>query len=641
MPDVLADNPVASRIESPRGMAGDDAIRQAPEQSTVSLVSLALFMMVVVDCAWICDDAYIGFRVANNFANGYGLRWNVAERVQVYTCPLWVLTLSLSTLVTREAYYTSMVLSLAASITAVLLLASRLCRSLPRTCLVIIAAASSKAFVDYSTSGLENALGYLLAAGFYVSLFHGASAFRLSLLASLIVLNRPDHVLLIAPPLLLALALRRMWSDLRETALGAVPLLLWEGFSLVYYGSLVPNTAYAKLNTGLPRDELLGQGCWYFADSLYRDPVTLLVIAFAASVAIRRGNAQSRSVAAGIALYLCYVAVIGGDFMSGRFFSVPFVAALSLLAVQPLSRNTSQGLALATLAVGLSMPCSPIQSAVDYGSRDREEITNEHGVADERACYYPWTGLLNAHLKMSRPFHPWAFAGESARLSGRQVVGRGNVGFLGYFAGPEVYVLDPGALGDALLARLRLVGSGHWRIGHFERAIPRGYLKTLVTGQNQIEDAVLARYYDRLRLVISGPLWSRERLIEVVRLVTGPDEPPTAPVEPRPRVLASHLTSEVVFAASGIEIDLGRVCHATEILILLDNNDRYRVKYVLGKRTVGFQRVGPTAEPSTIDMTAYRLSVPEVAVRDGFDRVDVQPLSGDRYYSISALALSH
>ena len=144
----------------------------------------------------------------------------------------------------------------------------------------------------------------------------------------MLVLNRADNALLIAPPLLFTLAWRTRWRDLAATALGVLPFLLWECFALFFYGSLVPNTAYAKLNTGIPRVDLVEQGLWYFADSLCRDPVTLLVIALAIVMAAVAKDGRSKSVAVGIALYLSYVAWIGGDFMSGRFFSLPFVGAI-------------------------------------------------------------------------------------------------------------------------------------------------------------------------------------------------------------------------------------------------------------------------------------------------------------------------
>jgi hypothetical protein len=45
-------------------------------------VLLAAFAALVVRNAWLSDDAYITFRTVDNFIHGYGLTWNVAERVQ-------------------------------------------------------------------------------------------------------------------------------------------------------------------------------------------------------------------------------------------------------------------------------------------------------------------------------------------------------------------------------------------------------------------------------------------------------------------------------------------------------------------------------------------------------------------------------
>ena len=41
---------------------------------------LAIFFTLLVRSAWVCDDAYITFRVIDNLWNGYGLRWNVVDR---------------------------------------------------------------------------------------------------------------------------------------------------------------------------------------------------------------------------------------------------------------------------------------------------------------------------------------------------------------------------------------------------------------------------------------------------------------------------------------------------------------------------------------------------------------------------------
>jgi hypothetical protein len=50
------------------------------------------------------DDAYFTFRTIDNFVHGYGLRWNIAERVQAYTHPLWLLLLTPFYWITGEPF---------------------------------------------------------------------------------------------------------------------------------------------------------------------------------------------------------------------------------------------------------------------------------------------------------------------------------------------------------------------------------------------------------------------------------------------------------------------------------------------------------------------------------------------------------
>src|SRR5262249_58657636 len=93
----------------------------APRRSLILLgVALSLFAIVLLRNAWVGDDAYIGLRTVKNFVNGDGLTWNVTERVQAYTCPLWILLHCAVFYFTREAYYTTIVLSLVTSVLAVL-----------------------------------------------------------------------------------------------------------------------------------------------------------------------------------------------------------------------------------------------------------------------------------------------------------------------------------------------------------------------------------------------------------------------------------------------------------------------------------------------------------------------------------------
>jgi len=97
-----------------------DADRLRPHEGTVpdrstTIVVMFLFLVyavVLLRTAWVNEDAYITLRTVDNFVNGYGMRWNIAERVQTFTHPLWFFLITLPYLFTREAFYTVMVLSL-------------------------------------------------------------------------------------------------------------------------------------------------------------------------------------------------------------------------------------------------------------------------------------------------------------------------------------------------------------------------------------------------------------------------------------------------------------------------------------------------------------------------------------------------
>ncbi len=55
---------------------------------------IALYALVVLQNAWLHEDAFITYRSVDNLINGYGPTWNITERVQTYTHPLWFFVVS-------------------------------------------------------------------------------------------------------------------------------------------------------------------------------------------------------------------------------------------------------------------------------------------------------------------------------------------------------------------------------------------------------------------------------------------------------------------------------------------------------------------------------------------------------------------
>jgi arabinofuranosyltransferase len=60
----------------------------------VPWAAACVLLALVAHRAWVGDDAVITARVVDNFLHGYGLRWNVSDRVQAFTHPLWAMLLA-------------------------------------------------------------------------------------------------------------------------------------------------------------------------------------------------------------------------------------------------------------------------------------------------------------------------------------------------------------------------------------------------------------------------------------------------------------------------------------------------------------------------------------------------------------------
>ncbi|OGO25088.1 MAG: hypothetical protein A2W33_06480 [Chloroflexi bacterium RBG_16_52_11] len=507
-------------------------------QVVLTLVVL-LFLVVLVKNAWIGDDAYITFRAVENFVSGYGPVHNIGERVQTFTHPFWMLLISASYFVVNrllsiqfwaQLYYLVIALSVAISLATVILMASGIARTVLGGILAIAILTLSKAFVDYSTSGLENPLSHLILAIFLLLYFKKSSMnlnklTLLALLTALAALNRPDLILLCFPALAYAFwRVRDRKQGLLRIALGLTPLVIWEAFSLFYYGFLTPNTAFAKLNTGISLGLLFQQGYLYFLNSLSLDPLTLLVILLVIVVTFVIKEWGYLPFILGIFLYMLYVLRIGGDFMSGRYFSAPLLIAAALLAIYRFQDLKAYAIGfLVVIVVGLASPRPPIQFMADYNEvyGPIGELISETGISDEHLYYHSRLGLLADNRDENYPGSVFAGRKWVRKDNPMGVEITGPLGIFSYIKGPNIHVIDLNGLADPLMARLPIENPEHWRIGHFRHLMPDGYLETLKSGENRIVDQNLARYYDHLALITRGKLFEPVRLRMILEMNLG------------------------------------------------------------------------------------------------------------------------
>lgn len=464
---------------------------------------------------WASDDSYIDFRVVHNVLTGHGPVFNVGERVEVDTNPLWVLILVVVAGIGRflPIAWWAVLLGLVATAAGVGLATAagiRLSRRhssgllFPAGMLVV---ASVDAFWDFSTSGLETGLifGWLGLLFWLLSRLRtqGRGGSLLMVVASLGPFIRPDMLLFslctFAAVLLVQPRLRQ-WRTVRLVGWFLGPMAFGELARMAYYGMLVPNTALTK-SAFTPR---LHQGLVYLGDTF--SPTWIWVpLVFLVPMAIWRmtrwwrtdgGHVDVAIVAmlAGAGLLdAAYVVLIGGDFMHARML-LPGLFCVSMLTWLDLSDKFDRTLPLVVAVAFAVVSCVTIR----YPERliGKNLIANERGVyiylshnphpispTDYQRSAWARYGkvlaaaadripsgtkamvVLSSKSELPDAQYPAKFVGAHSSLPSTLVVPVGNIGVMGWFAGDKVYLFDRLSLANPIGSHLTKLPD-HGRPGH-------------------------------------------------------------------------------------------------------------------------------------------------------------------------------
>ena len=628
-----------------------NALRNTPKPTYFALfVLLSLTLFALLRTAWICDDAAITLRTVLNFINGYGATYNIDERVQAYTHPLWFLLLSIGTILSGNVYIAAFALPILTTLVFMVMLTVNFKhKGLAIAGLLLL----SKAFLDFSTSGLENPLSHvLLLLSLLAAIKAKASQSyedlrNFFLLCGLTYLCHPDLPLLLLP-LAFALFLNSQCPGderIRAGFVGSIPVLVWTAFSLFYYGFPFANTAYAKLGADIPEKERLVQGTVYLQESLRVDPITLFIIFSGFALGFIRPTSFTRCLSIGLVLYMFYLCSIGGDFMSGRLLTPPLVIAAFILIYTPLPRKIFPALICMALCIGIFNIKHTLLSGPGYSFA----TIPANGISDERGFYYPSTGLFsNNHRSFAPP--PWE------KKESRFFFFCG-IGFFGIDIGPGQNMIDQCGLADPLLARLPATRATYWRIGHFFRQMPTDYGVSLQKGENIIHDPAMRKYYNSIRLITRGPLLSLPRLAEIIRFNLGFIEKPPMdiyrfgfievasrlPEIPLERISTAFTSNSWLdprnidlTLTGGIVINLGKPTRIHSIELTLDNNDSYSVEYLHDGYYRPLAQFGPSNGSASVPQYNHKFSAPLPLT----DRIRVKVIGGDGMFALGYLRIN-
>jgi len=446
----------------------------------LGLASVAFAVLMASRSAWVCDDAFISFRYAENLVRGLGLVFNAGERVEGYTNFLWTVWVALGLKLGADAEGWSVAWGVVCYGAAIALLAHHARRRTRTSSAVFalpLAALLGAVHLDwqrFATSGLETSLfTMLLVLGYVLLLSPSAplvSAAAAGGVLAFATMTRPEGMLFAVLGGAFLLGTRRSrWRSLALFSAGY--LLLWGPFAvwrLAYYGDFFPNTFYAKSGgrawwgQGLTYAKLYFSRYWVVGAALPAAAISLWLARPrrpGSGTPAYRARVEEASLAVAFALGLSfYVVRVGGDFMFARMLIpvTPFLLVLLELTLEPL-------FALRPWAGALV--ASGVLAALWWTPAPIPEGGFVSGITDEWA-YYPKSKTdeqRRSAIVLRRYFANLpvcvAFFGSEARFV--------------YYAEPAVAIESETGLTDRWLAHQPLTRRG--RVGH-EKHAPIDYL---------------------------------------------------------------------------------------------------------------------------------------------------------------------
>ncbi|MDP9150042.1 MAG: hypothetical protein M3O36_08900 [Myxococcota bacterium] len=407
---------------------------------------------------WVHDDGFINLRIVRNLLHGDGPVFNIDERVEAGTSPLWIAILAV--LGALGARLEPAAVFAGISLTGVGLLAAQVgCSSrspsvqdrgwaavgLPIGAAVV---AALPPVWDYASSGLETGLALAWLGLSFAALARridrpreggggGTGWSRRDAAAASFVglgaLVRPEFILYVGAFCVALVAQARreathhrkpagvLASAARTVGAACALPLAYEVFRAGYYGCLAPNTAIAKeaFLTNWPQGRCyLGN---FFGTYQLGWPLAAATVFWLVRLA-RRGTGVPRALAPTVllpvaaALHATYLVAIGGDYMHARLLIPSLFAALLPVMNAPCSTpgRAPPPIVLASCAVALGV------WAVVCATRLRVGVENVCGIGDEHGWYVARAGQDNPVTLEAYRGHPFHEGGMNtlARILG-------------------------------------------------------------------------------------------------------------------------------------------------------------------------------------------------------------------------------
>lgn len=496
------------------------------------LLAILISLLYVNGFFW-HDDGRILFQVVENMYQGLGPVYTAGDRVQVYSSPLW-------------GYYLLFFRCLTSNFNAIILLASVVplwsiitwfrIKHRDYSFVLLAVLFSSNVLFSYWGNGLDNPLTYALLTLLIYS-FSSEKTKLFVFISALLLLNRLDSVVYIAPLSILFLRQHSLKQNLSNFFKFGWPFYIYLLFSLVYYGSIFPNAYYSKVvSVDISMAERLIVFVRYILPTIKNSPLDILFLLSPLMLfLVYRKELGSRKFKttlslAAFATTLFYVFWVGCDHMNPRFLGTPMFLALLISfeffapVVYKDIKAVKNGLIIPAIltSIVLLMVANystyfPVNKLKFMEGKELEKNPTFHHNFIYSQEFYMYDGQLQGSVVR-------VLRNEQDDRLVRPDNGEHMVGFIGDAGtvlemGYNIHNIDYMGITDPIMARIKTIQE-HYAPGHNYRPVPRGYPETLMEGTNKIVHPEIAAYYDRLKNVISGDLFTLSRFMDIIYLNT-------------------------------------------------------------------------------------------------------------------------
>jgi hypothetical protein len=304
-------------------------------------IIICLFILHALHFNFVCDDAFISFRYAQNLNEGFGLVWNINEKpVEGYTNFLWLILMGLFMKIGFEPIITSKVLGVFfGSCTIILsyLFAEKILqRKSPLNLLAPAILAFCGPFAAWSTGGLETQMFtfFIIAASimYLYEIQNDVSIPTSAILFAFASFTRPEGVLIFCITALhhFIFTLRKNKRFVSKTFFWLITFIIIYGiysfWRYSYFGYIFPNTYYAKTGGGV--DQIV-RGLKYFGSFIgFSNWPVIIGIGFLFFFNPPRFSMLYLIMI--IFTYTSYIICIGGDFLGMFRFVVPILPLMAI-----------------------------------------------------------------------------------------------------------------------------------------------------------------------------------------------------------------------------------------------------------------------------------------------------------------------